>query len=239
MAAWISGLVKLTTSVLLITAVALAVGWFSVLGPVKRADVAVFDAVVPLLQDIPFLVSVSEVVTRMGAVPVNYGMVMALAAFVTVQTRLAARGLALIGIFECGHMIQWLSIELIDGSVPTEHLIGTGGPYFSGGVLRVMLICGFIFRLARPDMEMRERLKLATVAGVIEGITRLVLGRHWPIDIVAALPIGWALIVVHDRLDQTLNFVKVGPGQRSVQPVPVVPARPKGSVPSLAGGTRP
>ena len=84
---------------------------------------------------------------------------------------------------------------LVDGTTPESPLIqGTAGPYFSGGVLRVLVIFGTAAALL--GLQKRTVVVIAVVAGSIEGLTRLVLGRHWPLDIVAALPIGLAVLTL-------------------------------------------
>lgn len=37
---------------------------------------------------------------------------------------------------------------------------------------------------------------VAVLAGVFEGLTRLALGRHWPLDVAAAVPVGLGVAFV-------------------------------------------
>ncbi len=170
----------------------LAVGWLTLTDAVKSLDRAIFDAVVPALQSIPGATTVSDRVTDIGAVPVNYGMAIALGAFVWAQRRDPLRGLLVPAVVLLAHWLQRLTIVVVDGYAPTEHVIGAAGPYFSGGVQRVVLLTGILLVIARPELHLRTVMQWAVGIGLIEAITRFVLGRHWPSDLLASFPIGLA-----------------------------------------------
>jgi membrane-associated phospholipid phosphatase len=169
-------------------------GKLSLIDAVKRVDEAVFDACVGFLQSIPGLTSVSERLTDIGAIPVNVGMALGLAFFVCLQRRnVVVPGLVL-GTFIGSHALQNLTNRLVDGHPPTDRVIGAAGPYFSGGVMRVIVLTGMAATLALPRSFDRWVWRLAVFLGVIEAITRLALGRHWPIDLVASFPIGLGIV---------------------------------------------
>ncbi|NNE94514.1 MAG: phosphatase PAP2 family protein, partial [Acidimicrobiales bacterium] len=52
-----------------------------------------------------------------------------------------------------------------------------------------------------------------TLAGVLEGLTRMALGRHWPLDIVAALPIGLVVALIVGRAVIALSVLADPAGQ--------------------------
>lgn len=173
-------------------AAVLAVGWLTLTDAVKAVDRAVFDAMVPALQSVPGATSISDRVTDIGAVPVNYGMAIALGGLVWAQRRDPLRGLLIPAVLLLAHWLQRLTIIVVDGYAPTEHVVGAAGPYFSGGVQRVVLLTGILLVIARPDMKMPMIMRWAVAVGLIEAATRFVLGRHWPSDLLASFPIGLA-----------------------------------------------
>lgn len=185
----------------------LAVGWLTLTDAVKSVDRAIFDAVVPALQSIPGATAVSDRVTDIGAVPVNYGMAIALGAFVWAQRRDPLRGLLVPAVVLLAHWLQRLAIVVVDGYAPDEHVVGAAGPYFSGGVQRVVLLTGILLVIARPDLHLRTVMHWAIGVGLVEAVSRFVLGRHWPSDLVASFPIGLAELlafrVLWDVLPQT------------------------------------
>lgn len=165
---------------------------FTLSDAVKSVDRALFDAMVPSLQSIPGATSISDRVTDIGAVPVNYGMAIALGALVWAQRRNPLQGLLIPAVLLLAHWLQRPTIIVVDGYSPTEHVVGAAGPYFSGGVQRVVLLIGILLVIARPDMKMPVIMRWAVGVGLIEAGTRFVLGRHWPRELVASFPIGLA-----------------------------------------------
>lgn len=168
----------------------LGVGKLTLVSAVKDVDRALFDAIVPVLQAIPGAISLSDRVTDIGAVAVNYGMAIALGAFVLSNRRDPLRGLLIPAVLMVSHLVQRLTIRVVDGFEPTEYVIGDGGPYFSGGVQRVVLLTGVMLLIARPEKPFSWIVRWAVLVGAVEAFTRLVLGRHWPTDLVASFPIG-------------------------------------------------
>ncbi len=173
----------------------LLVGKLTLLDSVKDVDRAVFEALVPRLQSIPGLTSLSERVTEIGSIPVNYGMAIALGGLVFAARRDPLRGLLIPATVLVGHLLQRLAIDVVDGFAPDEHVVGASGPYFSGGVQRVVLLTGIILVIARPDRSLRWIASWAVLLGLVEATTRFVLGRHWPSDLLASFPIGLTELV--------------------------------------------
>lgn len=191
---------RLVAGLLLGFVAAVVAGKLSIIGSVKSVDEAIFNAVVPLLQDIPGLTSFSERATDLGAIPVNYGMALALALFVSLQKRHVLPGVVTVVTVFGAHVFQNVTHRLVEGFAPTEHVLGAAGPYFSGGVMRVILLAGMVATLALPRHADRWIWRLAIALGLFEAFTRLVLGRHWPIDLVASFPIGLGLVYLFKRV---------------------------------------
>lgn len=172
-------------------------GWFSLLGPVKEVDEAVFSASVGALQAIPGWTDTSAWLTDLGAVQLNYSMALVAAVALGLLRRSLVIPVVLVAVFMFSHRFQWLTNEIVDGTVPVDdRIVGSAGPYFSGGVQRVVLLTGMALSALQPVFGWRDRTVWigATVLGLIEAVTRLTLGRHWPFDLVAAFPIGFGFI---------------------------------------------
>lgn len=189
----------LLRSALLVTlgfAVAVGVGLFSLIDAVKDIDTAILEAVVPWLQDVPGLTRLSERLTDIGAIPLNYLMALALAVIAGFRHRHLVPAALVFGCLFGSHVFQNLTNRLVKGSVPTIEVIGAAGPYFSGGVMRVIILTGMVATIALPREHDRWVWRLAVLLGLVEALTRLVLGRHWPFDLVAAFPVGLGLLYI-------------------------------------------
>lgn len=182
----------------------LVFGKVTLLGPVKTVDEAVLDAVVPWLQSIPGLASFSEVGTDLGAIPINFFMLLFLAAGAVVRYRHLVPGFLVLGVGFGAHALQNVTNRVVEGTVPTRDVIGAAGPYFSGGVMRVILLAGLALTFVLPLRQQRLVWAGAALFGLFEAVTRLALGRHWPIDLVSSFPIGLGLLYL---FRQTLTVV--------------------------------
>lgn len=172
----------------------LGFGKVTLLGPVKKVDEAALDAVVPWLQSIPGMVSFSEVGTDLGAIPINFFMLLFLSAAAVVRYRHLVPAV-LVLLFGFGaHGLQKVTNKVVEGTVPTRDVIGSAGPYFSGGVMRVILLAGFALTFLLPARHQRLVWTGAALFGLFEAVTRLALGRHWPIDLLSSFPIGLGLM---------------------------------------------
>lgn len=177
----------------------LVVGWLTLLGPVEDFNVDSFDEIVTSLTSVPGLVELSETLTDAGKLEWNYVMLAAIAIVALARSREAAFSWVVVcAVTTLGvRSFQGIVSRLVDGTEPTGELVnGVGGPYFSGGVFRVVVVAG----LALAVLGARRRLVYggALLAGVAEGVTRMALGRHWILDAAAAVPIGlgvlWCLL---------------------------------------------
>ncbi len=171
----------------------LALGFFSLLDPVKEVDAAVYRASVSVLQAIPGSIPASEFLTQLGSIPVNYGMALGGAFAVWLQRRKIAVPILIVATLLATHVLQKITISVVDGVIPVDdRIIGAAGPYYSGGVARVVVLAGIIASACLVRSAKSDRLvwQLAIGLGVVEALTRLVLGRHWPIDLIASFPIG-------------------------------------------------
>ncbi len=202
----IAGLGTLAASVL--------IGLLLQVGVVRTWHESTFDPIAEWLQTSSFVVDVSEVLTDLGHFTVNYLMLAALAVLAWLRFGRGAIswwvGLALTAV--ALRPFQSLVSRLVDGSSPASPaVIGTSGPYFSGGVFRVVVIAA----LTGMILQLRSRtvLVFAALAGVVEGLTRMALGRHWPLDIVAAIPIGLVVALIVGRAVIALSVLADPAGQ--------------------------
>ena len=181
----------------------LGFGKFSLLGPVKTVDEAVLDAAVPWLQSVPGLTSFSEVGTDLGAIPINFFMLLVLAAAAVLRYRHIVPAALVLMVGFGAHALQNVTNRIVEGTVPTRDVIGAAGPYFSGGVMRVILLAGLALTFLLPERQQRLVWSGAALFGLFEAVTRLTLGRHWPIDLVSSFPIGLGLLYL---FRQTLSI---------------------------------
>lgn len=187
--------------------VILAFARFTLIGIVRDVDEGIFEALVPWLQPIPGLASFCEVATDLGAIPLNRAMLIVLAILAAGRHRHLSPVLLVAGVGVGADALQNITNRIIQGSVPSADVIGAVGPYFSGGVMRVVLLTGIALTLFLPTRSTRWVLTWALVFGLFEAITRLTLGRHWPLDLVVSFPIGSGLIWLFRRALATCGFL--------------------------------
>ena len=176
-----------------------AVGKFSLWGPVKAIDEPLFEVLVDFLQTIPGLRAFCEQTTRLGALPVTYAMIIGGSVIYALQHRkVAVPALMILTLFGAHAFQRGIGI-VVDGTIPTgPDIIGSPGPFFSGGVQRVIVVFGVLASAAQPTSGWSDRavFRIALAAGTFEAITRITLGRHWPFDLLAAFPIGFTILLV-------------------------------------------
>lgn len=196
----LSGLLLLATVV---------VGKLSLTGPVKSVDVRLFEAIVPWLQSVPGLTATSLAATQVGAIPISYAMITIGGLLVAFQRRrFGVAGLMAASLLGA-HLLQRIVVRLVDGTLPEgPDVIGSAGPYFSGGIQRVIIVFGVIASVVAPRLGWSTRTiyGIAIAAGALEGLTRLVLGRHWPFDLAAAFPIGIAILMIFRQALRALEL---------------------------------
>ncbi len=171
---------------------------------VRSADEKTFEETVPSLQEHDWLVSSSEILTDLGSKNIAYSAALVLAAVLVIVRRTALPSLLVLATLVGVHGLQWLTYAVTTGVTPTEHVIGGAGPFYSGGVVRAMVVSGMIVAAftkpsaTRPSWRERRWIWAVPLAvGLLEAGTRLVLGRHWPLDIALAVPIGGAVLWCH------------------------------------------
>jgi membrane-associated phospholipid phosphatase len=93
---------------------------------------------------------------------------------------------------------QGIVTHLVHSPMPDAGLtIGKPGAYPSGGSARVVLLLGLIlyFALREHPVAWRIGTAVVVVAAVVEGWTRLYLGRHWMGDLVGGWLLGAGLLL--------------------------------------------
>ncbi len=218
----IGALGRLGVEAVIGVAIILALGALTHLSPVRSIDEAVHEPLVSTLQQGDRLVSISRWLTDMGARDLVFGLTGLLAIAVTLARRSLLHGVLVVATMASTHAVQWLVITVIDGSVPTEYVIGMAGPYYSGGVVRIMVLVGMAsaaVAAARQRHPGRITVVVTLAFGLTEGLTRLVLGRHWPFDVIAAVAIGLFFVSLHARAlvlldDERQQRRRAGPTDR-------------------------
>ncbi len=199
-----------------VTLGAILFGFLTVTGTVESFNVDSFGPLVNGLRAVPGLEASSAVLTDAGKLRLNRYMLMVLAfvaGFKLDKPGLTWSAVCIAAAFGLRYY-QSLIARIVDGTAPddfaeTADLVsGTAGPYFSGGVVRVIVIVGLA--LAVAGLGNRAIFSIAALAGTLEGVTRLVLGRHWLLDTVAAIPIGLGVLWCLIQIRQILAFDLVG-----------------------------
>lgn len=164
-------------------------GKLTLISIMKSIDEYVLNGFIKFFQSEPRIVSIVEILTDLGKTQYNYYLAAALAIYSSIKFKSIYPGII---IFSSGYLIvlyQKLMIKLVDGSIPSENVIGTAGPFFSGGVARVVLLSGLIL-LTASKFKTKTVCTVALAIGLFEGVTRLVLGRHWPLDVIGGMAAG-------------------------------------------------
>lgn len=149
------------------------------------------------------------------------------------QRRVDVLVIALASEFEL-RLQTWVG-QLLPVAKPIATSIGPAGGCPSGGTARVLLVFGLIaFFLHREMPATRWRSALASVVGVLtflEAWTRIYLGRHWTVDIVAGVVFGAVLLVgllfTADRIPQPPHLLRKRNPSPSVSGYPPSVAHPR------------
>lgn len=176
--------------------------------PIRETNEAWFAWIVSRIQEPPVLVSTSRWLTEMGSHKLAYGLAVLLAIYLFSARRAVWPALLVPGTVFAAHCLQWLAINTAPGVVPDELVIGVAGPFYSGGAVRAMIMTGMLVSslpLRAPPRSLKPVWIAAIAFGLLEGITRLVLGRHWPLDIAAAIPIGAGILWCYLRTSRLLS----------------------------------
>jgi membrane-associated phospholipid phosphatase len=192
------------------------VGRVLTVDPVREWHESTFAPIVEFLQRSDLLVDVSTVLTDLGHLNLNYAMLAALAGVAWFRPDCDSRAWLVVLVVTAVGLRPFQSIvsRMVDGSTPASTLVvGVAGPYFSGGVFRVTLIAALtalVFGRSTWFVVL-----VATLAGAVEGLTRMVLGRHWLLDIVAAIPVGLAVAFVLSSVVDVLVDIRSRSGANS------------------------
>jgi undecaprenyl-diphosphatase len=104
--------------------------------------------------------------------------------------------------------------RLVKGTKPAaESSIGPPGDFPSGGAARTVITFGMLARLLTQQWtapaERGAIWSIVTALVLVQGGSRLYLGRHWPEDVAG----GWLLgLLVLQTLSEVDKLVSAGPG---------------------------
>lgn len=177
-------------------AVAALIGFILKTGPVSDADASVFNWLVPKLQSSSFLVKFAEAVTPVATIQVG---------------RIGGITIGIIGVLLHRKIIwlvlppatmvgaqafQNLMIDVVQRDNPIENVIGNSGGFFSGGVMRALLLAAMLVTVLWPSLGDRKTYVSAIGVGIVVATSRMILGRHWPLDVVAAFAVGIGIAAI-------------------------------------------
>jgi undecaprenyl-diphosphatase len=173
----------------ILAAAALAAAWLAMLllgaGAVDREILLALYA-----GSRPFLVSVALGFTALGSWPVVVLVSVAAAAWLAYQRRTSAALLLLVGAIGIRLLVAVQKYEF-DRLRPDEHLrlVEVSSKSFpSGHSANSMLVYPLCALLLAPPRWRRAALACGVVLALCIGISRVLLGVHWPSDVIG----GWA-----------------------------------------------
>jgi membrane-associated phospholipid phosphatase len=172
------------------------VGFIFKTGTVSDADASVFNWLVPKLQSNSFLVDSAEAVTPVATIQVGLigGLVIGLLGMIR-HRKLIWLMLPLM-IMVGAQAFQNLVIDVVQRDNPIENVIGNSGGFFSGGVMRAILLAAMFVTVFWPSLGDRKTYAAASAVGLVVATSRMTLGRHWPLDVVAAFVVGIGIAAV-------------------------------------------
>lgn len=164
--------------------------------PISSIDTDTFNWLVPKLQTSDFLVDFAELVTPVATIQVGRigGLVIGIGAMLYHRhlVWLVLPPITMIG----AQAFQNLMIDVVQRDNPIENVIGNSGGYFSGGVMRAMVLSGMVITAVWPQLGDRKTYAGAFVVGIVVASSRMILGRHWPLDVVSAFAVGFGIVAI-------------------------------------------
>ncbi len=157
-------------------------------GPASGPEAALMDQVAVARANSPLLARIAAFLTQFGGAPVTLGTATAAALWLLVQ-RAPGRALLLAGTV----VVERLLVDGLKGWIgrprPPLDILPHSLAFPSGHSANSMTAFVAIALLACPPAWRRAALLAALIAAFVIGLTRVVLGVHWPSDVIG----GWAL----------------------------------------------
>lgn len=164
--------------------------------PISSIDADAFKWLVPKLQSSDFLIDLAELATPFATIRAGRigGLIIGIGAALHHRKLiwLVLPPLTMIG----AQAFQNLMIDVVQRDNPIENVIGNSGGYFSGGVMRAIVLSGMALTALWPQLSDRKTYAGAVGVGFIVAASRMILGRHWPLDIVSAFAVGLAIVAL-------------------------------------------
>lgn len=157
-------------------------------GPDNGIDQAISASAAEIRAGMPQLAQISSVITRLGGLPFTLGS----AAIVTIYLlwrRQRAAALLLIAVVLGERLLVDELKDWIGRARPELEVLPSSLAYPSGHAANSMTAFLAIALIAVPPPYTRRAAGLAIALSLLIGLTRVVLGVHWPSDVVG----GWAL----------------------------------------------
>ena len=165
-------------------------------------DIAVSDAMVEFRHRWPELTSLAAIVTQVGSVYSTLGLGLLAATVIGLRGR---RGAALL--LAATVVLERLSVDGLKLAIgrPRPDLdlpfMPASASFPSGHSANSMAVFVAIALIAAPPPWRRVALTVAIGASIVVGLTRVVLGVHWPTDVIGGwawglLAVGLALLAV-------------------------------------------
>lgn len=165
--------------------------------PLLRVDAAIEDAVHGWAVNAPWAVDLSRTLDRIGRFSVSFW-VTTVCVLVLLAFRRWRLALGVVGVATVAPLItDWLKVVVERARPVWEDPLGSEGTfsYPSGhatGGLAVYAVCGIALASLLRDRRWALVVAIASTAfGLLIGVSRVVLGVHWPSDVVG----GWCVAI--------------------------------------------
>jgi len=164
---------------------------------VRQLDHAIYQDIVQSRTGT--LVHLSTKVTEIGSVTTTLFVAALVGASVSYRWRRVMPLILTVGLWCAAEVARRLLDHASTRPIPAAPgSIGSAGGFPSGGVTRLVVVVGILgLFLLVGDADRRGRALVGACVGAVvaaEFTTRLVLGRHWPIDLIGGLWLGSCLL---------------------------------------------